>query len=109
MHASAVANDISTILLTQDYMRELANCLLRSKEESSVAGASSSTAGQDSDRMQQLTVEASGLMARMLLDPKMHKTLMHGRLDEGIAAESKLDKAFYTKLVVQSLPRLMSA
>ena len=77
-------------------MRELATCLLHTKAES----GSSSKAETASARMQQLTAEASALMARMLLDPRMHKALMHGRMDEGSPTPNRLDEAFYHNLVV---------
>ena len=92
------------MLWAQDYMRELASCLLQSKQDDRLSSTAGSTSGAPSknvsQRMQQLTAEASALMARMLLDAKMHRALMHGRMDEGVAAESQLDKAFYANLVV---------
>lgn len=83
----------------QDYMRELATCLLQVKD----SARSASTAGSATARLQQLTCEASALMARLLLDVRVHKALMHGRMDEGSPTTHRLDVPFYRKLVVTPL------
>ena len=80
----------------QDYMRELATCLLHSKDTSGSPGKAETA----SARMQQLTAEASALMARTLLDPRMHKALMHGGMDAASPTNNRLDEAFYKNLVV---------
>lgn len=83
----------------QDYMRELASCLLQAKDKTTTH----STADTAFARLQQLTCEASALMARMLLDVRMHNALIHGRMNTGSPTTNQLDRPFYQKLVVKLL------
>ena len=55
-------------------------------------------------QLKQQTMEVSFMIRRLMLQPKAHKAIVTGRLDEGSAAEHALDANFYKNLVVRHGP-----
>ncbi len=80
--------------LLQEYVREIGACLiqLEQKQDQNVQSL-----------MERLTVESSRLIGCIkLLNYDVHKAMLDGKLDPGLANTHKLGAAFYTNLTVSS-------